>query len=212
MKKIILLVLIFFSIVGSNVFAATTTYRPTREFYINDFADIITSNVEKLIYTRASAIERKTTAQVVVVTVPDLEGEDIGKYAYRLYSDWRIGDSRDNNGVLILISKAQRKIKIEVGYGLSGVLNSAKVNRIIDGVAKEALKRNDYNTAVKNLVYEIQGVIYYKYGIEGGFDNYASDSYNLKIEIIVAVIIGIAILLTPFIYNFIKKQRRRFYY
>ena len=56
MKKIILLVLIFFSIVGSNVFAATTTYRPTREFYINDFADIITSNVEKLIYTRASAI------------------------------------------------------------------------------------------------------------------------------------------------------------
>ena len=62
MKKIILLVLIFFSIVGSNVFAATTTYRPTREFYINDFADIITSNVEKLIYTRASAIERKTTA------------------------------------------------------------------------------------------------------------------------------------------------------
>ena len=99
-----------------------------------------------------------------------------------------------------------------MGYGLSGVLNSAKVNRIIDGVAKEALKRNDYNTAVKNLVYEIQGVIYYKYGIEGGFDNYASDSYNLKIEIIVAVIIGIAILLTPFIYNFIKKQRRRFYY
>ena len=211
MKKIILLVLMF-SIVFSNVFAESDLYRPTKEFYINDFADIITSNVEKTIYTRAAAIERKTTAQVVVVTIPDLDGEDIGKYAYRLYADWRIGDSKDNNGVLILISKAQRKLKIEVGYGLSGVLNSSKVNRIIDGVAKDALKRNDYNTAVKNLVYEIQGVIYYKYGIEGGFDNYASDTYNIKTEILVAVGIGGAILLTPIVYNFIKKRRSRFYY
>lgn len=211
MKKIMLLLFIF-SIACSNIFAATNIYRPKREFYINDYADIITSNVEKSIYTRAAAIEKKTTVQVVVVTVPDLDGEDIGKYAAKLYSEWGIGNNKDSSGVLILISKAQRKIKIEVGYGLSGVLNSSKINRLLEGSAKDALKKNDYNTAVKNLVYEIQGIVYNKYGIEGGFDNYASETYNIKTEIIVAVGIGAVILCTPFIYNFIKKRKRRYYY
>ncbi|MDD3303545.1 MAG: TPM domain-containing protein [Clostridia bacterium] len=210
MKKIVFFALIL-NIFISNVFAESDLYKPTKEFYINDFADIITSSVEKTVSARCSAIEKKTTAQVVVVTVPDLEGEDIGKYAYRLYSQWRIGDSRDNNGVLILISKAQRKIKVEVGYGLSGILHSGKVNKIVEDVAMEYLKKNDFNTAVKNIVYEIQGIIYYKYGIEGGFDHYDKESYSLKTEIIVAIGVGVVILATPFIYNFIKKRKRRFY-
>ena len=97
------------------------------------------------------SLEEKTAAQIVVATVKSLEGESVEEYANKLFRTWRIGDKEKNNGVLILISVEDRKIKIEVGYGLEGVLTDGLTGRYLDTYAVPYLKENNWNKGVNNL-------------------------------------------------------------
>ena len=136
--------------------------------------------------------QNATTAQIVVVTVPDLEGRDIEGYSNELFNTWKIGSEEKDNGVLLLISSGDRKVRIEVGYGLEGAINDAKAGRILDDVAIPYMKNNDYDTAVLGVVTQLQGIIYNEYGVEGGFDNYEE---NKTVEVISALVpIGFVVL------------------
>ncbi|MEG2310637.1 MAG: TPM domain-containing protein [Clostridia bacterium] len=172
LKKCKITILIFCFLLTTNAFAAKNEYLPTNEFFINDFANILSQNTKTQVYNNSIAIQKATTAQLVVVTVPDMNGHDISSFTNELFNKFKIGEDLKDNGVLLLIAKKERKVRIEVGYGLEGALNDSKVGRILDDKALPYLKNNDYDNAVLNTIAELQGIIYNEYGIVGGFDNY----------------------------------------
>jgi uncharacterized protein len=114
-------------------------------FYVNDQADVISAEHEAYYVSQSAALEKATGAQIVVATVSSLEGKDIESYATELFRSWGIGDKEKNNGLLILLAPNERKIRVEVGYGLEGKINDAKAGRFIDDYAKDDLKNNDFD-------------------------------------------------------------------
>ena len=98
-KKIFLvLVLVLFPF---NCFALV---KPTNDFYVNDYADILDNDVEQYIMQRSVDLEKQTDAQIVVVTVKNLEGMSLEDYATKLFRSFGIGDKDKNNGLLLLLS------------------------------------------------------------------------------------------------------------
>lgn len=191
MRKNFIVAFILICITFCTNIYAKVPYEPTNDFFVNDFANILSNSTEQQIQNISVNTQNATSAQIVVVTVPDLDGRDIEGYANELFNDWKIGDSEKDNGILLIISSGDRKVRIEVGYGLEGAINDAKAGRILDDVAIPYMKDNDYDTAVVGVVTQIQGIIYNEYGIEGGFDNYQNEE---KLEVISAIlVIGVTI-------------------
>ena len=103
-------------LICSNVFASEIN--PTSEFYINDFANVLSNETKKYILDNSATLCEKTKAQVVVVTVNSLDGKDLDDFSLELFRSWKIGDKDLNNGLLILLSINDRKVKVEVVTGL----------------------------------------------------------------------------------------------
>lgn len=113
-----------------------------------DGADLISPQTEAALTTRLEALERDTTDQVVVVTVPDLQDYPIEDYGYQLGRAWGIGQAGKNNGVLLIIARDERKVRIEVGYGLEPVLTDALSALIIHNEILPALREGSYDRGV----------------------------------------------------------------
>ena len=124
--------------------------KPTDEFYINDYADILTKETEEYILDKSVALEKETTAQIVVVTVPNLEGESLEEYATDLFREFGIGDKEKNNGLLLLLALEERQFRVEVGYGLEGVLPDGLTGRYQDQYIIPYLKENNWDKGIKN--------------------------------------------------------------
>ncbi|MFG1424411.1 TPM domain-containing protein [Roseixanthobacter liquoris] len=96
-----------------------------------DAAGILDAASVRSLEAKLAAQEAKATDQFVIATVPSLQGTSIEDYANRLFRFWQIGQARKNNGVLLLVAPAERKVRIEVGYGLEGILTDAVSGTII---------------------------------------------------------------------------------
>ena len=153
----------------------------TEEFYVNDFADVISETDEQKILSNAVVLAQKTTAQVVVVTVESLEGKTPADYALEIGRQWGVGASEADNGVVILLSESDREIYISVGYGLEGALPDSKTGRIIDTYGMEYLRNDDFSKGLFEISKQIVGEVYIEYGLEPqsdyvSFEN-ATDNY-----------------------------------
>ena len=104
---------------------------PHQSGHVNDFAGVFTADDLAYLENFLGTLERDTSAEVVVVTVRSLDGLSIEEYAVRLFADWGIGDAAKDNGVLLLVAPAERKVRIEVGYGLEGSLPDGLAGEII---------------------------------------------------------------------------------
>lgn len=113
-----------------------------------DSADLISPETEAALTTRLEALERDTTDQVVVVTLPDLQGYPIEDYGYQLGRAWQIGQGGKNNGVLLIIARDERKVRIDVGYGLEPVLTDALSALIIHNDILPPLREGSYDRGV----------------------------------------------------------------
>ena len=142
-KLFLVLVLVLFPF---NCFALV---KPTNDFYVNDYADILDNDVEQYIMQRSVDLEKQTDAQIVVVTVKNLEGMSLEDYATKLFRSFGIGDKDKNNGLLLLLALEERQFRVEVGYGLEGVLPDGLTGRYQDQYIIPYLKNNDWNTGVK---------------------------------------------------------------
>ena len=136
-----------------STIAAAMPERPTTDIYVQDNAGLLSADTKNRILTIGRELNEKTTAQIVVVTVKNLDDEPIADYANTLFRNWGIGDKGKNNGVLLLISQEPRKLRIEVGYGLEGAIPDGYTGRIRDEDLTPNLKNNDYDTGV-TLAYE----------------------------------------------------------
>lgn len=108
-----------------------------------DAANLLKPEERSALETKLKAHEDKTSDQVVVATVPSLEGFEIEDYANRLFRQWQLGEKKTNNGALLLVAPKERKVRIEVGYGLEGALTDALSKVIITtAVAPQFQKGN----------------------------------------------------------------------
>ncbi len=105
---------------------------PKLSGYVNDQADLISPEVELKIENYLREFERTDSTQVAVLTIPSLEGEALDEYSLKVAETWALGQKEKDNGVLLLVARDDRKIKIEVGYGLEGNLTDLLAGRIID--------------------------------------------------------------------------------
>src|SRR5690606_1607435 len=112
--------------------------------YVNDFAKLYSDSYKQQLEKRLQTFEASTSAEVVIVTVNDLQDTTIDDYAVRLFEDWKIGKDKKDNGLLYLIAKEEREVRIEVGYGLESVVTDARAGRIIRDEVIPAFKDGDY--------------------------------------------------------------------
>jgi len=111
---------------------------------VTDAAGLLSAEARGGIEARLKAHEDKTTDQVVVATVPTLQGLTVEDYANRLFRAWGLGDKAKNNGALLLVAPAERKVRIEVGYGLEGALTDALTKVIITTAIIPKFKAGDF--------------------------------------------------------------------
>jgi uncharacterized protein len=126
--------------------------------YVNDFAGVLSAQTKDKLTALCAEVDQKTRAQIAIVTVSSLEGEPIEQYSIDLATTWGIGPQQKDRGVLILLAPNDRKYRIEVGYGLEGILPDGKVG----GFGREAvplLRQNDYNGAVLLMTERVAQVI-----------------------------------------------------
>ncbi|MHA6316872.1 TPM domain-containing protein [Altererythrobacter sp. CAU 1778] len=108
-----------------------------------DQANIIPPEVEAQLTTRLEALETQSQRQLVVATIPDLQGYDIADYGYQLGRAWGIGDDERNDGVLLVIAPNDRKVRIEVGYGLEPVLTDGLSGLIVQNTILPRFREGD---------------------------------------------------------------------
>lgn len=126
--------------------------------YVNDFAGVLSAPVKEKLTALCAEVDQKTKAQIAVVTVSSLEGEPIEEFSIDLATAWGVGPKQSARGILILVAPNDRKYRIEVGYGLEGILPDGKVG----GFGREAvplLRQNDYSGAVLLIAQRIAAVI-----------------------------------------------------
>lgn len=124
-----------------------------------DNANIIDIPAEAEIDRKLADLETKTTKQLVVVTVPSLEGYDIADYGYRLGRHWGIGQEKKNNGALLIVAPNERKVRIEVGYGLEGELTDAITSLVIQNAILPRFRANDYPGGIERGVDDIVQIL-----------------------------------------------------
>jgi uncharacterized protein len=124
-----------------------------------DQANIIPADTRSAITSKLADLESKSGIQLVVATVGSLEGQEIEPYANQLFRNWKLGEKTKNNGVLLLVAPNQRRVRIEVGYGLEGTLTDALSKVIITNAITPRFKANDFGGGIARGVDDIITVL-----------------------------------------------------
>lgn len=115
---------------------------------VNDNAQILSEETKTLLSETLKSHEEKTTNQVVVLTLPTLDGESVDDFANRVFEDWQLGQKDKNNGILILVVPTDRKMRIEVGYGLESIMTDFLAGRIIRDIMTPRFREGDFNGGI----------------------------------------------------------------
>jgi len=118
---------------------------PPLKGYINDYANMISPTVRTKLTSELKEFERTDSTQIVILTVPSLEGLTIEDYSIKVAEAWKIGQKGRDNGIIFIVANQEKKIRIEVGRGLEGKLTDLTAGRIIDLVVKPRFKRGDFS-------------------------------------------------------------------
>lgn len=138
------------------VFAADVPYLSGR---VTDNAEILSADMRRSLTERLKAHEDNTGNQIAVLTVPTLAGESVEEYAVRVFASWKLGRKGKDNGVLVIVAPKDRRMRIEVGYGLEAALTDLTAGRIIRNVMAPRFKAGDYNGGIEAGVNAILSVL-----------------------------------------------------
>ncbi|MFH0985327.1 MAG: TPM domain-containing protein [Candidatus Omnitrophota bacterium] len=149
LRKAIRPVLVLTFLLFSGLPALSALQVPSRpEGYVTDRAGLLSSSSKENLETTLRSFDEKTSNQVVVATFPSLEGDSLEDFSLRLAEAWKAGQKKKDNGVIFLIFKNDRKVRIEVGYGLEGVLTDALSGQIIRQVVAPYFRKGDYEGGI----------------------------------------------------------------
>lgn len=116
---------------------------PKLEGRVVDAANLLSPEQEAQLATLSTSIEQASSRQFVVATIPDLQGYDIADYGYQLGRAWQIGQKEANNGIVLIVAPNERKVRIEVGYGLEPIMTDALSNAIISDTILPKFRAGD---------------------------------------------------------------------
>ncbi len=142
MKKFIFFFILLFCCLPGAAYSLDV---PKLQGYVNDYAGMISPSAKSKIEQGLRAFEQSDSTQVVILTIPSLEGENIEEFSIRVAEAWKIGQQQKDNGILFIVSKQERKVRVEVGRGLEGKLTDLMAGRIIDQVIKPRFRQGDFD-------------------------------------------------------------------
>jgi uncharacterized protein len=145
-------------VAGALAAAATPSY-PALTGRVVDDAHVIDADAKGAIEAKLKDLEDKSGIQFVVATVPSLQGEEIEPYANGLFRAWKLGEAKANNGVLLLVAPNEKRVRIEVGYGLEGTLTDALSKIIITNAMAPRFKTGDFSGGITRGVDDVITVL-----------------------------------------------------
>jgi len=181
---------------------------PNDTFYVYDGASVLSEETEQYVLKHSRELDLKTGAQIVVVTIPSLEGRPLEEYATDLFRQWGIGDAEKNNGLLLLCAVEDRQFRVEVGYGLEGDLPDGKTGRMQDAYIIPLLSEDKFNEGIKNgytaFLQEVSAV--YDVTITGDEAiSYEDEEGDLAIFVCLFAAFGVSVLGNQFL---LKKNKK----
>ncbi len=132
---------------------------PSLSARINDNAGILSSQERDTLERILMDTETKTSSQVALLTIPSLEDEVLESYSIKVVEKWKLGQEKFDNGVLLLIALREKKIRLEIGYGLEPIITDAKSSYIIRNLIASEFKKGDYYAGIKNGLEAVTGLI-----------------------------------------------------
>ncbi|MFC1599160.1 TPM domain-containing protein [Candidatus Omnitrophota bacterium] len=163
MRRIFLSFLAIFSIAA--VVFSQDNY-PGTQGYVSDFSGVFSSQDKIKLEGLFLEIEQKTSAEVAVVILDTVKPYDIEGYAVGLFESWGIGKKGKDNGVLLLVAVKDRKLRIEVGYGLEGAIPDALAKQVIAQIIVPSFKQGDYAKGVTSGSLAIAQLVAKEYNVE----------------------------------------------
>ena len=158
-------IIIFFTLVFSEAsFAINIPSKPTN--YVTDLASVIPEDLEKRINSLLKDLENKTSAQIFILTINSLEGQSIEGFSIEAAEKWKPGQKGKDNGVLITVALKERTYRIEVGYGLEGILPDSLVGTLARELLIANFKTGQYGRGLYEITKEIALIISSSQGIE----------------------------------------------
>ena len=142
-----------------TIAAAFALNFPALSGRVVDQANIVPADTRSAITSKLADVEQKSGIQLVVATVGSLEGQEIEPYANQLFRSWQLGEKAKNNGVLLLVAPNERRVRIEVGYGLEGTLTDALSKVIISNAITPRFKAGDFGGGIARGVDDIITVL-----------------------------------------------------
>lgn len=175
-----------------------------KDVYVYDEGNIIDDDIEKQLNVLLIEVEEQTGAEVAIVTVESLLGREIEDYANNLANTLGIGKADEDNGVLLLISKSDERVRLEIGKGLEGCLNDSRCGRILDNYFVPYREKNEYSEGTYKTIEAVVSVIAKEYGIssinginEDIAQEVEKEEYNVaKIDLVIIVLLMCFIVLS----------------
>jgi uncharacterized protein len=152
------LTLLVASLLFISILAAQDPKTLKPQGYVNDFASVLSDQAKQQLTALCAEVDQKAGAQIAVVTVQSLDGEQIEQYSIDLATQWGIGPKQKSRGVLILLAPSEHKYRFEVGYGLEEILPDGKVGGFGRDVVP-LLKQSDYSNAILQMTRSVASVI-----------------------------------------------------
>jgi uncharacterized protein len=176
---------------------------PTLTGRVVDLANVLSPVQEAALTEQLAAHEARTSNQVVVATVPDLQGYDVERFAVDLLRAWGLGQKDRNNGVLLLVAPTEREVRIEVGYGLEGTLTDALSSDIIHSRILPRFRAEDLPGGITSGVDGILAVV------EGTYEPIAAPPAQDEIQALAPFLMVLAWIILVMILNRRSRRRRR---
>ena len=171
---------------------------PMKNTYIHDFANVLSSSVEEELNRFSEQLDKGTGAEIMVVTVESINGQDPKMYATKMIRSWGIGDAQKNNGVLLLATFGQGEgnndAVIAVGQGLEGALPDGKLGRILDTAFYPNASAGDIDQAFKATYAEIYQTVAEEYNWEGETPTISTKDKEMPTWMIIALVVIVLIL------------------
>jgi uncharacterized protein len=198
-RRVFSSLLVFFTLflLAGNALASDVQIpAPVGDIYVQDFAHVLNETEKTELINVGRSIEDQTTAQVAVLTVKTIGNRTIEEFANEAFRQYRIGNEKENNGVLLVLAMKEHKVRIEVGYGLEGRIPDGKAGRILDEYAIPNLKNQQPDKAVIDTYKVLVNEVLAEYGKEGqqtapqsASDNEASPLSSIPTWLIIIVVV-----------------------
>ncbi len=139
-----------FSLILSLALQAAEPVYPSYSGFVNDYAGVLDQATKTKLEGLCRQLEAKTSAELAIAVVKTVSPLDPKTYAVKLFEKWQIGKKGKDNGLLVLLAMDERRVEIEVGYGLEGVINDAKAGAILDQFGVPYFKEGNFGAGLYN--------------------------------------------------------------